>query len=52
MRRGHLPKLVGGDVAQMSAVIRIVDGRIDRDLRDSGFDTRPDFDDLLACPIP
>ncbi len=52
MRNGHLPKLVGGDVGQMSAVIRIVDGRIDRDLRDSGFDTRPDFDDLLACPIP
>jgi peroxiredoxin len=51
MRHGHLPKLVGGDVGQMSAVVRIVDGRIDRDLRDSGFDARPDFDDLLACPI-
>ena len=24
---------------------------IDRDVRDAGFDTRPDFDDLLACPI-
>ena len=51
IRRGHMPKLVGGDVVQMSAVIRIVDGRIDRDVRDAGFDTRPDFDDLLACPI-
>ena len=51
MRRGHLPKLVGGDVGQMSAVVRIVDGRIDRDLRDAGFEVRPDFDDLLACPI-
>src|SRR3954451_16492238 len=28
MRQGHLPKLVGGDVGQMSAVVRIVDGRI------------------------
>ena len=35
----------------MSAVIRIVDDRIDRDLRDAGFAGRPDFDDLLACPI-
>ena len=52
MRHGHMPKLVGGDVGQMSAVVRIVDGRIDRDVRDPGFDARPDFDDLLACPIP
>ena len=52
MWHGHLPKLVGGDVGQMSGVIRIVDGRIDRDVRDTGFDTRPDFDDLLACPLP
>ena len=51
IRSGHLPKLVGGDVGQMSAVVRITDGRIDRDLRDAGFDTRPDFDELLACPI-
>ena len=51
MRRGHMPKLVGGDVAQMSGVVRIVDGHIDRDLRDTGFAARPDFDDLLACPI-
>jgi peroxiredoxin len=51
IRRGHLPKLVGGDVGQMSAVVRIVDGRVDRDLRDTGFATRPDFDDLLACPV-
>jgi peroxiredoxin len=51
MRRGHMPKLVGGDVAQMSGVIRIVDGGIDRDVRDTGFEARPDFDDLLACPI-
>ena len=51
MRNGHLPKLVGGDVGQMSAVVRIVDGRIDRDLRHQGFDARPDFDDLLACPV-
>ena len=49
---GHLPKLVGGDVGQMSAVVRIVDGRIDRDLRAPGFETRPDFDDLLTCPLP
>ena len=48
---GHLPKLVGGDVGQMSAVVRIVDGRVDRDLRAPGFETRPDFDDLLTCPI-
>jgi peroxiredoxin len=51
IRHGHLPKLVGGDVGQMSAVVRIVDGRIDRELRDTGFATRPDFDDLLACPV-
>jgi peroxiredoxin len=51
MRRGHLPTLVGGDVGQMSAVVRIVEGRIDRDLRATGFAGRPDFDDLLACPI-
>lgn len=51
MRRGHMPKLVGGDVAQMSGVVRIVDGHIDRDLRNTGFAARPDFDDLLACPI-
>ncbi|MEO5823219.1 MAG: redoxin domain-containing protein [Vicinamibacteraceae bacterium] len=50
-RGGHLPGLVGGDVGQMSAVVRIVDGRIDRDLRAPGFDTRPDFDDLLTCPV-
>jgi peroxiredoxin len=50
IRHGHMPKLVGGDVGQMSAVVRIVDGRIDRDVRDAGFDARPDFDDLLACP--
>jgi len=49
-RGGHLPNLVGGDVGQMSAVVRIVDGRIDRDLRGPGFETRPDFDDLLTCP--
>ena len=47
---GHLPGLVGGDVGQMSAVVRIVDGRIDRDLRTPGFESRPDFDDLLTCP--
>jgi hypothetical protein len=49
-RGGHLPNLVGGDVGQMSAVVRIVDGRIDRDLRTPGFEIRPDFDDLLTCP--
>ena len=52
MRHGHLPKLVGGNVGQMSAVVRIVDGRMTSDVRDPGFDARPDFDDLLACPIP
>jgi peroxiredoxin len=52
MLRGHLPNLVGGDVGQMSAVVRIVDGRIDRDLRGTGFEDRPDFDDLLTCPVP
>jgi peroxiredoxin len=46
----HLPRLVGGDLGQMSAVVRIIDGRIDRDLRTAGFASRPDFDDLLACP--
>ena len=51
VRGGHRPRLVGGDVGQMSAVVRIVDGRIDRDLRAAGFDVRPDFDDLLACPV-
>jgi peroxiredoxin len=50
VRGGHLPNLVGGDVGQMSAVVRIVDGRIDRDLRNPGFAMRPDFDDLLTCP--
>lgn len=48
---GHLPWLVGGDVGQMSAVVRIVDGGIDRDLRGAGFEVRPDFDDLLSCPV-
>jgi peroxiredoxin len=52
VRGGHLPGLVGGDVGQLSAVVRIVDGRIDRDLRSPGFESRPDFDDLLTCPIP
>jgi peroxiredoxin len=51
VRGGHRPWLVGGHVGQMSAVVRIVDGRIDRDLRAAGFDARPDFDDLLACPV-
>ncbi len=51
VRGGHWPWLVGGDVGQMSAVVRIVDGRIDRDLRAAGFDVRPDFDDLLTCPV-
>ena len=51
MARGHLPALKGGDVGQMSAVVRIVDGGIDRDVRDTGFATPPDFDDLLTCPI-
>jgi hypothetical protein len=51
IRGGHWPWLVGGDVGQMSAVVRIVDGRIDRDLRATGFDVRPDFDDLLTCPV-
>lgn len=51
LRGGHLPNLVGGDLAQMAAVVRIVDGRIDRDQRAPGFETRPDFDDLLTCPI-
>jgi peroxiredoxin len=51
IRRGHLPALVGGDVGQMSAVVRIIDGRIDRDVRDAGFAVRPDFYDLLTCPI-
>jgi peroxiredoxin len=52
VRGGHRPWLVGGHVGQMSAVVRIVDGRIDRDLRPAGFDVRPDFDDLLTCPVP
>ena len=51
VRGGHLPGLVGGDVGRMAAVVRIVDGRIDRDLRAAGFESRPDFDDLLTCPI-
>ncbi len=51
-RGGHRPGLVGGDVGQMSAVIRLVGGRIDRRDGTTGFDTRADFDDLLACPLP
>jgi peroxiredoxin len=46
---GHLPGYVGGDVGQMSAVIRLVDGRIER-AELSPLAARPDFDDLLACP--
>jgi hypothetical protein len=45
---GHLPGFVGGDVAQMSAVIRLVDGRIERAVH-SPLAARPDFDDLLTC---
>ncbi len=51
VRGRHLPGLVGGDLGQLSAVVRIVDGRIDRDLRATGFENRPDFDDLLTCPV-
>jgi peroxiredoxin len=50
-RGGHRPALVGGDLAQMSAVFRVVDGRIERAAVGSGFDARADFDDLLTCPI-
>lgn len=49
-RGGHRPALVGGDLGQMSAVFRLVDGRVDR-AAGSGFDARADFDELLACPI-
>jgi hypothetical protein len=51
VRGRHLPNLVGGDVRQMAAVFRIVDGRVDRAVVPPGFEARPDFDDLLACPI-
>jgi peroxiredoxin len=51
-RGRHRPGLVGGDVGQLSAVVRIVNGRIDRDLRAPGLESRPDFDDLLTCPSP
>jgi peroxiredoxin len=47
---GHTPALVGGDLSQMSAVFRIADGRVERAAAGSGFGTRADFDDLLACP--
>lgn len=50
-RGGHLPALVGGDPAQMSAVFRVADGRVERAATGSGFDARADFDDLLACPV-
>jgi peroxiredoxin len=50
-RGGHRPALVGGDLAQMSAVFRIADGRVERSAVGSGFDARADFDDLLTCPI-
>jgi peroxiredoxin len=49
---GHRPGLVGGDVGQMSAVIRLVDGRVERTDQSAGFETRADFDDLLSCPRP
>jgi hypothetical protein len=50
VRGRHRPALVGGDVLQMSGVVRLVDGRVEQIVRDGGFATRPDFDDLLACP--
>ena len=50
VRGGHRPALVGGDLRQMSGVVRLVDGRVEQIVRDGGFAARPDFDDLLACP--
>lgn len=49
-RGGHRPALVGGDLAQMSAVFRVADGRVERAAVGSGFDARADFDELLSCP--
>jgi peroxiredoxin len=50
-RGRHYPALVGGDVGQMAGVFRVVDGRIERAIVDPGFETRPDFDELLTCPV-
>jgi peroxiredoxin len=50
VRGRHRPALVGGDLLQMAGVVRLVDGRVEQIVRDRGFETRPDFDDLLACP--
>jgi peroxiredoxin len=50
-RGRHLPALVGGDVGQMAGVFRLVDGRIERGVVADGFEIRPDFDELLACPV-
>ena len=50
-RGRHVPALVGGDVGQMAGVFRLVNGRIERAFVDPGFETRPDFDELLACPV-
>jgi len=49
-RGRHYPALVGGDVGQMAGVFRLVDGHIERAIVDPGFETRPDFDELLTCP--
>jgi hypothetical protein len=50
-RGRHLPALVGGDVGQMAGVFRLVDGRIERAVTADRFETRPDFDELLTCPV-
>ena len=51
VRGRHVPMLVGGDVGQMAGVFRLVDGRVERAIVAAGFQTRPDFDELLACPV-
>jgi peroxiredoxin len=47
----HLPGYVGGNVAQGSGVVRLVDGRVERAAVPAGMTARADFDDLLSCPV-
>ena len=49
-RGGHRPGLVGGDVGQMSAVIRLVDGRVERIDSIRGFRDAAGLRRPAVCP--
>jgi peroxiredoxin len=52
VKGGHLPGYAGGDVAQLSGVVRLVDGRMVRAELSPRLARRADFDDLLSCELP